>query len=313
MDGNCRPHLAMAGKEGDHLPAEAPVRTPMRFPIFFAARAILGLMADSDRLSLTLLQWLSAPSRRWEIDSEIGTMEGELLGPADQKGNPKPLLAFVRYDTRLELSWLATNFGEQLKQLLNQGAVEALKRLDRPGAFPPWIIENHGLLRKKRLVARRGLKASDFRAIAVRLGTAPIRARRVGLVAGGNTELGGIYTPKEPSEVQALYLPAGFQLPAPWGRMQQSGHGYLLLTGEEVYGNNRATFDATYKTVRRCRDQQEAADLTKVARRHGLMIPTRTAPHNRAPYVGVTDHRPNRMPAYAVRRIKRQLAQVMAE
>jgi Patatin-like phospholipase len=103
-----------------------------RIPGYFAAKAIHAMVGDSDVLSLTLMQWLSAPKRPWEINSEIGTMEGELLGPADQKGDPKPLLAFVRYDARLEMPWLSDILGERLKHLLNDGFVEGLKQLDRP-------------------------------------------------------------------------------------------------------------------------------------------------------------------------------------
>ena len=323
----------------------------MRIPAFFATKTILGMMADADQLSLTLLQWLSAPKRPWEINSEIGTMAGELLGPADRKDNPKPLLAFVRYDTRLELPWLTT-LGERLKETLDHGLVESLKHLDRPemiarmrgvgeaaaidqvtaddfptdfdpqpgsepqlaaptGFYPPLTVEVKGVLWKTwRLLARRRLTPEDFRAVAIKLGTTPRKARRVGLVAArqaiareevetkwkgtesrdtaepgdwivttltkggdvlrkgghantyvvraekfptlyqphaGENEFGAIYRSKGESLVDVLYLSAGFELMAPWGEMQQSADGYLLLNGAEVYGNNRETFDAAYQ------------------------------------------------------------------
>jgi patatin-like phospholipase len=101
-------------------------------PGYFAARAIHGLAADADALSLTLLQWLSRPERPWHINSEIGDMKGELLGPAEQKSDPKSALSFVRYDARLESSWLTETLGDALKQTFNAGIVEALKQLDRP-------------------------------------------------------------------------------------------------------------------------------------------------------------------------------------
>src|SRR6185295_6079117 len=41
-----------------------------RLPFYFAANAIQGLSADSDLVSLTFLQWLSAPNRPWLINSE---------------------------------------------------------------------------------------------------------------------------------------------------------------------------------------------------------------------------------------------------
>ena len=350
-------HLLMASVgTGSYRMGLQPEFWMRRVPGYFAARAIQGLMADSDQLSLTLLQWLSAPKRPWEINSEIGTMEGELLGPADQKGDPKPLLAFVRYDTRLEASWLTKTFGERLRQTINDVFIEALRQLDRPdmmekmygvGAlaaqeqvttddfpeifdprqgdtgeteppgtasmFPHFTIEARGWLRpKRRLISRRRLTADDFRAIAVKLGTAPMKAQKIGFVAArqassdeevktqwngsesrdtaapgdwivtnlspdmqvlrdnaghaniyvvraekfpslyerqrDDAELGVIYRPK--GEVEALYFAAGFEILAPWGQTQEAEEGYVLLNDTEVYGNNRATFNATYEIVR---------------------------------------------------------------
>lgn len=64
---------------------------------------------------------------------------------------------------------------------------------------------------------------------------------------GGASEFGEIYEPT--SEVQALYLPDGFDILAPWGERQHAAHGYLLLSGDEVYGNHVDTFDATYRRI----------------------------------------------------------------
>ena len=49
--------------------------------------------------------------------------------------------------------------------------------------------------------------------------------------------------------VHALRLPGGFDIVAPWGERQQISDGYLILNGEEVYGNHAETFEATYETV----------------------------------------------------------------
>jgi hypothetical protein len=64
----------------------------------------------------------------------------------------------------------------------------------------------------------------------------------------GETEGGAIYKAK--GEVRALYLSGGFDLVAPWGERQQAPQGYLLLNGEEVYGNNRDTFVTSYEIDR---------------------------------------------------------------
>jgi Patatin-like phospholipase len=319
------------------------------FPPYFAAKALQSLAADADAVSLTLMQWLSKPNNPWEINSEIGDMKGEVLHPAEHNADPKPLLSFVRYDTRLEMPWLSKALGDAFKTTLNEGFLEGLKQLDRPdmmrqmydvGAVvaaaqvtpadfrqnfdvaagsgeapqphPLFSIERTGrFARKARLIARRQLTPADFRAVSVKLGKLPLKARRTGLVAArqatasekvethwngkesqdtaapgdwivtnlsaqgqvmrdkagftnmyviradkfaslydrhaGETEGGAIYKAK--GEVQALYFSGGFDLVAPWGERQQAPQGYLLLNGNEVYGNNRETFAASYQIV----------------------------------------------------------------
>jgi hypothetical protein len=195
-----------------------PSRLMRWLPPYFAANAIRGLSADSDLVSLTFLQWLSQPRRPWFINSEIGTMEGELLSTADQGSTPKPFLTFVRYDTKLEIPWLLPRLGDAFRTTLNEGFIEGLKRLDRPDMmqhmynvgsrvadkqvedddFPPGFdafsrlpeqhaarfrIQTVGLLRRKRLIAQQQLTPADFRAVAVKLGQTPRRAHRTGLVA----------------------------------------------------------------------------------------------------------------------------------
>ena len=63
----------------------------------------------------------------------------------------------------------------------------------------------------------------------------------------GENEFGTMY--KAISQVEALFLPAGFQIMAPWGEMQRADSGYLLLNNGEVYGNPRDTFEATYVII----------------------------------------------------------------
>jgi hypothetical protein len=60
-----------------------------------ALEALKGLIADTVRNDLLVLQALSNPPRPWTLNSEIGGLEGELAAPA-------PLFAFQRYDVRLE-------------------------------------------------------------------------------------------------------------------------------------------------------------------------------------------------------------------
>jgi hypothetical protein len=65
---------------------------------------------------------------------------------------------------------------------------------------------------------------------------------------GERSELGAICRAK--GVVDAIRLPGGFDIAAPWGERQQAPSGYLILTGGEVYGSNAETFAATYEPVR---------------------------------------------------------------
>ena len=65
--------------------------------------------------------------------------------------------------------------------------------------------------------------------------------------AGGETEQGPVYQAR--SVVEALYLPGGFEIIAPWGEVQRADSGYLLKSGDEVYGNAKATFEETYRQI----------------------------------------------------------------
>ena len=62
---------------------------------------------------------------------------------------------------------------------------------------------------------------------------------------GRMTEHGAIFKAK--GTVQAIPLPGGFELIAPWGEQQRAEAGYLLLNGTEVYGNQKETFERTYQ------------------------------------------------------------------
>jgi hypothetical protein len=63
--------------------------------------------------------------------------------------------------------------------------------------------------------------------------------------ASGTSEFGDVYLAK--GEVEAVYLSGGFIIKAPWGETQEADDGYLLRNGDEVYGNNKETFERTYE------------------------------------------------------------------
>lgn len=78
-----------------------------------------------------------------------------------------------------------------------------------------------------------------------------IKAQRFGELysraAAAHSDAGDVYEPK--GVVDALRLTGGFEIKAPWGKSQQAASGYLLRNGNDVYGNNRETFEETYAFV----------------------------------------------------------------
>jgi hypothetical protein len=64
----------------------------------------------------------------------------------------------------------------------------------------------------------------------------------------GSNEFGALFKAK--GQVEAIYLSGGFDIAAPWGQRQTSAAGYLVLNGDEVYGNHKDTFEATYEVVK---------------------------------------------------------------
>jgi hypothetical protein len=55
----------------------------------------------------------------------------------------------------------------------------------------------------------------------------------------------GVFTPT--GTVEAIRVTGGFEIMAPWGEVQRAVDGWLLLSGDDVYGNHRDTFAATYQ------------------------------------------------------------------
>jgi hypothetical protein len=63
----------------------------------------------------------------------------------------------------------------------------------------------------------------------------------------GTLTYGTIYRSR--STVDALYLPGGMELLAPWGEIQRIDDGYLLRGGPDVYGNAKGSFESTYQIL----------------------------------------------------------------
>jgi hypothetical protein len=63
----------------------------------------------------------------------------------------------------------------------------------------------------------------------------------------GDTEFGAVYKAK--GVVDAVALPGGFDIMAPWGERQRAPAGYLVRNGADVYGIHGEAFEKTYERV----------------------------------------------------------------
>ena len=91
-----------------------------------AVTALSGVIGDGEALTLTLLQWLSASSNPWKINSEIGDLSEDYLG--QRQGLAKPLLRFRRYDAPLEADWLK----DQLNRDFSKVELDSLRDFTNP-------------------------------------------------------------------------------------------------------------------------------------------------------------------------------------
>lgn len=97
-------------------------------PALLGVEALMSVSWDAQVSNLKLLQWLSGPRRPWIINSEVGSLEGELMGGAQQR-----MLHFARYDIALESSWLK----QHLDVDLTEDAARALNRFTDPAVMEP--------------------------------------------------------------------------------------------------------------------------------------------------------------------------------
>jgi hypothetical protein len=88
-----------------------------------AVHAMISMMSDAEKQSMTLLQWLGETARPRVIDSEIGDLAGD--GPPGGK-----LFRFASYNVDLEPEWLKHELGEDL----DAEAMEGLRRIDNVAA-----------------------------------------------------------------------------------------------------------------------------------------------------------------------------------
>lgn len=90
-----------------------------------AFRALLSLMDDCAALQETMLQWMSESPTARKIDSELGTLEGDLAGGT-------PLLSYIRYNVELQSAAIRDLLGSEADTI----ALENLSAMDAPENMP---------------------------------------------------------------------------------------------------------------------------------------------------------------------------------
>jgi hypothetical protein len=90
-------------------------------PLKLALHSLLSMMGDTQTLALAQMQWLGECPNPWPINSEIGSLAGEL--PPEQRW-----FRFMRYDVQLEKPWIERNLGKSL----TEDAVASYRNMDDP-------------------------------------------------------------------------------------------------------------------------------------------------------------------------------------
>lgn len=113
-------------------------------PLKLALHSLLSMMGDTQTMALAQMQWLGDCPDPWPINSEIGSLAGEL--PPDRRW-----FRFMRYDVQLEQPWIAS----QLDMPLSEDVVTSYRNMDDPA-----IIESIYLLAVE--AAKRQVKVEHF-------------------------------------------------------------------------------------------------------------------------------------------------------
>jgi hypothetical protein len=95
-------------------------------PLKLALHSLLSMMGDTQTLALAQMQWLGECPDPWPINSEIGTLAGEL--PPEARW-----FRFMRYDVQLEKPWIEAHLG----QSLTEERVAAYRNMDDPSIIMP--------------------------------------------------------------------------------------------------------------------------------------------------------------------------------
>ena len=90
-------------------------------PLKLALHSLLSMMGDTQAMALAQMQWLGDCPDPWPINSEIGSLAGE-LSPESR------WFRFMRYDVQLEQPWIAS----KLEKILSEDVVASFRNMDDP-------------------------------------------------------------------------------------------------------------------------------------------------------------------------------------
>jgi uncharacterized protein len=90
-------------------------------PLKLALHSLLSMMGDTQAMALAQMQWLGECPDPWPINSEIGSLAGE-LSPESR------WFRFMRYDVQLEQPWIAS----KLEKTLSEDVVASFRNMDDP-------------------------------------------------------------------------------------------------------------------------------------------------------------------------------------
>ncbi len=102
-----------------HLDPQAIMEMPA---VQLAGQSVLSIMADCDWLNQAILQWLSRSPTAWKIDSEVESLQEDVLGGGE------PWLHYLRYNVVFNAGWLK----QQLNLKMDPQQVASLFAMDQP-------------------------------------------------------------------------------------------------------------------------------------------------------------------------------------
>jgi uncharacterized protein len=93
-------------------------------PLKLALHSLLSMMSDTQTQALAQMQWLGECPDPWPINSEIGSLAGELAPE-------RRWFRFMRYDVQLERPWIEAKLGKQL----SEEVVMSYRSMDDPSVI----------------------------------------------------------------------------------------------------------------------------------------------------------------------------------